>query len=334
MIAQLDSLYMRACPLKVINRLISYAFFEGRPITTKGRWINPLVFFLFCVEKKLPQLKRVEKPIFILGTGRSGTTILGLLLSMHRDVGFLNEPKALWHCVYKYEDLIGNYSQGIAYYRLDANDVNNEIKRVAHRLYGSYLTVTCSKRVVDKYPEMVFRVPFVSAIFPDAKFLFLVRNGWDTIQSIGEWTKTHGIKKNEEVHDWWGQNKRKWYLLVDQVVAHDSIFSKIQHDVRGFTRQTDMAAVEWIVTMREGLLLLKQHPETTKLVRYEELVKNPRDILTSLIDFCELPPDGTFFEYALKTLRPAPSRQPVNLHPLIQPLFEETMETLGYPIFS
>ncbi|HHT9109540.1 MAG TPA: sulfotransferase family protein [Candidatus Brocadiaceae bacterium] len=333
MIAQLDSLYIKIRPTKVINRLISYTFFEGRPVTTKGRWINHLVFSLFCVEKKLPQLKKVEKPVFVLGTGRSGTTVLGIILSMHRDVAFLNEPKAMWHSLCHYEDVIGNYSKGEARYRLSDREVTEDMKRFAHRLYGAYLAATCSKRVVDKYPELIFRIPFVKALFPDAKFLFLVRNGWDTIQSIEEWSTRYAVKTDNTVHDWWGVNNRKWYLLVDQIVSNDHVFSKIQNEVRNFTNQVDMAAVEWIVTMREGLSRLKQYPEAIRLVRYEDLVQHTEESLISILDFCELTPDNIFFKYATKTLHPTKSRGSIGLHPAIQPLFNDAMESLGYPVF-
>ena len=118
MIAQLTPLYIKTRPAKLFSRLVSYALFEGRPLTTKGRWINPLVFSLLAMEKKLPQMRKVVKPIFIIGSGRSGSTILGTLLSMHRDIGFLNEPKAIWHTLYPYEDVIGNYTGMKASYRL------------------------------------------------------------------------------------------------------------------------------------------------------------------------------------------------------------------------
>ncbi len=177
MIAQLDPLYIQMRPWKLWSRLVSYCLFEGRPLTTRGRWVNPLVFSLFAIEKRLPQIKRVEKPVFILGTGRSGTTILGMVLSMHREVGFLNEPKALWHAIHPGEDLIGSYALGAANYRLAADEATPKRILYAHRLFGAYLATSLARRVVDKYPELIFRVPFVKAIFPDAKFLFLVRNG-------------------------------------------------------------------------------------------------------------------------------------------------------------
>jgi hypothetical protein len=332
MIAQLDSLYIRMRPHKAVSRLLSYALFEGRPLTTKGRWINPLVFALFALEKRFPPLKSVKRPIFIVGTGRSGTTILGLVLSIHQDVGFLNEPKALWHAIYPNEDLIGSYSCGCAHYRLSAEDVTDEICRSAHQLFAAYLTAVGSKRVVDKYPELIFRTSFVRAIFPDAGFIFLVRNGWDTCASIQGWSKRLGIQTNDEIHDWWGVNHRKWHLLVNQLVATHPDFKGIVEEVRNFECQTDRAAVEWIVTMREGLRLKQEWSDSVHLLHYEELTSHPDKSLEKVLGFCQLPTDKAVFDYAHQILFPVPPHNRFDLHPTIRPLFEETMTALGYEI--
>lgn len=110
MIAQINALYIKTRPWKLYSRFMSYVLFEGRPATTRGQWINPLVFSILRTAKALPALKSVRKPIFITGMGRSGTTALGIAMSMHRDIGYMNEPKALWHTAYPYEDVIGHYS--------------------------------------------------------------------------------------------------------------------------------------------------------------------------------------------------------------------------------
>ena len=330
MIAQMNSLYIKTRPTKVFNRLISYALFEGRPLTTRGRWINPLVFTLFSIEKRLPQLKKVEKPIFILGTGRSGTTILGIVLSMHKDVAFLNEPKALWHAVYPYEDVIGNYTRKKAFYRLDEKHVDENVKKYANRLYGFYLISTLSKRVVDKYPEMIFRVPFLKKIFPDAKFLFLVRNGWDTCKSIDTWSKRLGKEEQGEIHDWWGANDRKWNLLVEQIVSENEDLKKFIDEIKEFKNHTDRAAVEWIVTMKEGLKVLEKYPQNTMLVKYEELVNNPEKVLNNILEFTELDKDEIFINYGKNILKPAPPKEPYTINEKILPIFEKTMKQLGY----
>lgn len=330
MLAQLDPLYIKTRPTKLVSRLISYALFEGRPLTTKGRWINPFVFAAFAAEKRLPQIKRVEQPIFILGTGRSGTTILGIVLSMHRDVGFLNEPKALWHSVYPYEDIIGNYASGPANYRLSEADASGEVKRNARRLFGAYLAATGSKRVVDKYPEMIFRVPFLRAIFPDARFVFLVRNGWDTCHSITKWSERLGVKSSGEVHDWWGVDNRKWNLLVEQLIPGFPCFKGRIDEIRKIKNHSDMSALEWVITMKEGLRLLQEYPKDVYMARYEDFASDTDKAMGRLLDFCSLPPDGKLMSYARETLRKVEAKKPFKLHPTIEPVFIETMAALGY----
>lgn len=331
MIAQINSDYIKRRPTKAITRLISYVFFEGRPLTTKGRWINPIVFsILNMASKSSRQFTPVEKPTFILGTGRSGTTILGVVLSMHKDVGYLNEPKAIWHLIHPQEDIIGNYTLNNGKYRLTPDEVTNEMNQRAAQMFGAYLSVTGSKRLVDKYPELIFRVDFVRVLFPDARFIFLVRNGWDTCHSIANWSKRLGVQVNGEKHDWWGVNDRKWKLIVDQLVTTDVDLKNIVDDVKNFDRHLDRASVEWIVTMREGLHLIETISDCIHTVRFEELTSEPEATLLQLCDFCELLSDNTFLNYAQQNLNPVPPRIPFDLHPKIAPIFYDTMARLGY----
>jgi len=94
MVAQLDKEYVELSKERALKRFLSYLFFEGRPHTTKGQWFNPVVFALLRLLAKLPGDKSLNKPVFITGLGRSGTTVLGLIMSVHKDLGYLNEPKA------------------------------------------------------------------------------------------------------------------------------------------------------------------------------------------------------------------------------------------------
>ncbi len=331
MIAQIDLSYLKVRPWKLWARLVSYILFEGRPLTTRGQWINPLVFGLFKLEKKLPQLKQVEKPVFVLGTGRSGTTILGVILSMHKDVGFLNEPKALWHSIYPDEDLIGSYSLGTASYRLGSENITPQIKEQAHRLYGAYLRATFSSRVVDKYPELIFRMPFVLDIFPDAKFLFLVRNGWDTCHSINFWSDRLGVSTNEDTHDWWGVNRRKWNLLVNQIIPEYKDLAPFSDEMRTWTNQRDMAAVEWIVTMREGIKAEKEHPDSLFRINYEDLCVADNNLLEGIVKFLGLDVDDvSFLKYARETLKQPSHKKEFPLHSSIEAPFRETMRLCGY----
>lgn len=330
MVAQIDRNYVKIRPYKTITRLMSYALFEGRPGTTRGRWINALVFAHFAVEKHLPQLKSVKKPVFILGMGRSGSTVLGIVMSMHRQVGFLNEPKALWHAIYPREDVMGSYHCGEGHYRLEAGDATTDVTRRAHRLFGAYLAATCSARLVDKYPELVFRLPFVRAIFPDARFILLLRNGFDIISSIESWSLQHRHEARGNAHDWWGENGRKWRLIREQLVASDPIFADLGDVVSGLDRPIDKAAVEWILTMREAIRRRAEYPDCILTVRYEDLTRYPRRALEEIASFLQLSPDDKFLDYGELALKPAHKHPAVTLHPRLQTLFDRTMTETGY----
>lgn len=330
MVAQLSRDYIRTRPGKLWSRLLSYALVEGRPVTTRGRWINPVVFGLFRIERLLPPMRKVRTPVFILGSGRSGTTALGITLSMHADVGFLNEPKALWHAIHPEEDVIGNYSDGAARYRLGAEDATPARAEAARRLFGAALLLSGSARVVDKYPELVFRVPFVKGLFPDAKFILLVRDGASTVASIVNWSNRHRRMIGEQVHDWWGVNNRKWKLMCDQLVPGEPLFSQRAEVIKNFMRDADMAAVEWVITMREGMRQHRSYPEDLTVVRFEDLTADPRRVLRELADFCQLRSDPTFLDFGVRALRPQPLSVPPAIDPTLRDAFAAVMHELQY----
>lgn len=331
MIAQLDRDYIRRRPWKAVTRLVSYAGFEGRPVTTRGRWINPLVFGWLRIAARLPLERPEAPPVYIIGTGRSGTTILGKVLSLHPRVGFLNEPKAMWHVICPREDVIGNYSRGEASYRLGRDEATRDAVATAHRLYGVYARTVGAETVLDKYPEVVFRIPFVRCVFPDARFLFLVRDGWDTIRSIDRWSERLGVEPSAgDTHDWWGVDDRKWRLLVRDVVSDDPRLGDHADAVADIGRHLDRAAVEWAVTIREGAQWLERLPDQLHLVRYERLVREPERCLVELLDFCRLERDPEVLDYGREVLRPTDHKGTADLHPLVKPAFAEMMDRMGY----
>jgi hypothetical protein len=334
MVAQLDKEYLLQRPARALSRLVSYGMFEGRPLTTRGRWINSWLIKYFhhtgATDSAPYPTYKIDRPLFILGTGRSGTTVLGKILSLHREVGWLNEPKLLWHIACPHEDLNGNYTQSPARYRLGAEDVSPSIRHAIRSLYATYLKTTRNSRVLDKYPELVFRIPFIKQIFPDARFLLLVRDGYDTCRSIAQWSATHGDTHNSGGADWWGTNDRKWSYLVDQLVKSDPELGPYAEAIAGFSDQMARAAVEWDLTMREGLKLQSLYPDDIMRVKYETLTESPASCVQKILEFGELAEDKTVLNYATNVLRPVSKKDPIALPSIISQSFEKTMQRLGY----
>ena len=331
MIAQLNKEYINTRPTKFFSRLMSYFFFEGRPLTTKGQWINPFLFFGYRIICFLPQLKKTKSPIFIVGTGRSGSTLLGIILSMHKDAAYLNEPKALWHFANDKEDLIGNYTQGKAFYKLKETDATSRAASVMKKLYGFYLTSVFSKRVVDKYPELIFRIDYIKKIFPDARILFLQRNGFQTAVSTAQWIEDNREKKNNETHDWWGANNRKWNLLVEQVVSESKLLNQHIEKIKKIKNQVEKAAVEWIVTMEEGIDFQKKYPESVLPVKYEVLISNPELVLSKIFSFCDLASDVKCIQYAKRiTKRNSKNNSETELQTFLMDAIHSLMKEIGY----
>lgn len=330
MIAQIDRDYLRHGLGRTARRIASYALYEGRPLTTKGRFINPMVFAWLKTLSSLPGEPRVERPIFITGLGRSGTTILGILLSLHGDVGYLNEPKALWHVIDPRQDVNGNYSSFGGCFRLGAGDVTPEIALRARRLYARYLAFIAARRVVDKYPELIFRVDYVRAIFPDARFVFITRNGADAVPSVVKWSERLGVRSEKHIDDWWGRDDIKWNYLRDQLILADEAYRAVWPIATADLDHTNRAALEWIVTMREGLDQERRHPDAVVRVAYEALLADPPGELERLQQACGLAPDPVVTAYAKRRLYDNPAKGWPELHPEVDALFRATMRTLGY----
>lgn len=329
MIAQLDTEFLKLGLKKIWTRISSYFLFEGRPLTTKGRWINPFVKLFFKLILILPGNKKLYKPIFIIGLGRSGTTILGKVMGTHKQLGFLNEPKIIWNKIYPFEDIIGSYSKESATYRLDSNVVDEKQIRNANKLYRAYTNIAGVKRIVDKYPELVFRTSYVRKIFPDARFVFIMRNGWDTINSINNWSKRLGSSEGEMTHDWWGKNDRKWKLLVTQVASESPFFKSNWKELLNMNSHTDRAALEWLLTMQEALILQAKR-EDILFLKYESLVDDQKNTLMEIESFCSLEKDETMYKYGSKVLRKVNKKPEVKLNSLIETAFKETMNSLKY----
>lgn len=107
------------------------------------------------------------KMIIILGAARSGTTMLSRLLKNAENVVYIAEPKYIW----KYKNFILGHDM------LTANHLTDEIKRTIRKRFKEYLELNGGEILLEKTPSNALRFEFVYNIFPNAKFIHLIRDG-------------------------------------------------------------------------------------------------------------------------------------------------------------
>jgi hypothetical protein len=131
----------------------------------------------------------IEKPIFIIGCSRAGTTVVYKTFSESEELGTLNrETHDFWAALHPLAD------KRWRTHALTASDANQRDRDVVSRYFFSH---TGKRRIVDKNNQNGLCVPYLYALFPDAYFVYVKRSPGDNLHSLIE-----GWAKAEEFATW------------------------------------------------------------------------------------------------------------------------------------
>jgi len=126
---------------------------------------------------------------FIIGSPRSGTTILSEVLDRHPEVVQWYEPYFVWafHLDLKDTDV------------REAWEASPRVKRFVRREFRYFKERSGKRIVIEKAPDHSFRIPFVQQVFPEAKWIHILRDGRDVTLSIcKEWERRRRIVENRD----------------------------------------------------------------------------------------------------------------------------------------
>ena len=152
----------------------------------------------------------IARPVFIIGCGRSGTTILGFALSKHKDVTYLNEPRHLWFSAYPETDIWTPEARTRnGKLVLTATDTEPGKNAKLSQLFQFESIKSGKPILVEKLPVNNFRLEFIQEIFPDAHFIHIYRNGLEVARSI---------EKRSNAGAWFGANAYKWEKLTEEII--------------------------------------------------------------------------------------------------------------------
>ncbi|MEQ6342129.1 MAG: sulfotransferase [Gammaproteobacteria bacterium] len=203
-----------------------------------------------------------QRPIFILGCSRAGTTLVYKTFSESLEIGSLQrETHDFW------VDLHPLQEKNWDTHALDAQDASPQDRDAVSRYFYSN---TGKHRFVDKNNQNGLCVPYLYALFPDAHFVYVKRSPGDNINSLIE-----GWGKADEFATWSND-------LPETVAVDDGRYARWCFFLAEGWRNYLRAPVEEVCAFQyrainqaiiEGRKLVP--PAQWNEIFYEDLVKDP-----------------------------------------------------------
>jgi hypothetical protein len=197
-----------------------------------------------------------ERPVFLVGCARSGTSILGEVMAVHPRITYLYEVSAIWNRVLPERPD----------HRLTRADAAPEVVARLREELSARLMDPRRDLLVEKNPKHTLRIPFLDAAFPDCRVIHLIRDGRDTVASL--------MFRNRGAS--WGHLKVPgWEELLARY--------PVENHIRCAYQWRDAVSIG----RADGRAL---SPGRYHEVRFESLVREPQSAVEEVMRFLELEP--------------------------------------------
>ncbi len=123
-----------------------------------------------------------ERPIFIIGCPRSGTTLLRLVLDSHPRISCGEET----HFLRELRSIVEGHWPLLETYGLPREDWLRRIRGLYEGFQADYLARRGKQRWAEKDPTYTLLLPFIDELFPHAQYVHLVRDPYDVVASFRE----------------------------------------------------------------------------------------------------------------------------------------------------
>ena len=201
--------------------------------------------------------------IILLGTPRSGTTLLRRLLDAHPNIACPAETCIFSACArFLHSESVSDgldfgVLTGLSFAGFKPADVHERLRELAFSFKREHARKQGKARWAEKTAIDSFHIDRISELCGDkVQYICLVRHGLDVACSIKE--------------------------LSDQGYAY---LSEIHEYVKQYPRPLEAFAHAWVDVNRNMLGFIERNPENTILLRYEDLVSEPARVMKDVHTF-------------------------------------------------
>jgi LPS sulfotransferase NodH len=232
-----------------------------------------------------------DRPIIILSAPRSGSTLLFEVLSKSQSIFTIGgESHALIETIPKLNVAYRQFSSNA----LTEQDIDADLRQqLLHRFSDALQdnqghkpekNSDASIRFLEKTPKNSLRVDFFNSLFPDALFIYLVREPKENISSIMQAWRSNKFVTYPNLPGW---DKHNWSLLLPEKWQQLN-----QQPLQA------IAAFQWQAA-NEAIMDSLQKIDSNRwcMVSYDQLIANPAKTVKQLCQFT-----GTDFDPALAQL--------------------------------
>jgi len=198
----------------------------------------------------------LKKPIFMIGCPRSGTTLAVKLFDKHSDVTDWSEAGHIWD-PYNYYDAEADHQWGV-------DKITEKDRKRLHSVFEHYRQINGKERFINKHPRNSIRLDYIEAIFPDAYYIHVIRDGRAVVNSIIDNIEKRPERQGFPYGNFCKPPNWREYLNEDIVTQSAHQWDEI---------------VKYILDRKDSLG--NRYIE----IKYEDLCVNTRDTYKALYDF-------------------------------------------------
>lgn len=220
-------------------------------------------------------LKISDRPIFVVGCSRAGTTLVYKTLSLSKEIGSINkETHDLWVSLNPLKN-----KDWSSHSLTEADAKGWQVNFISRYFYNQ----TGMLRFVDKNNQNGLCIRYLNALYKDAIFIYVKRNPGDNIHSLIE-----GWKRSDEFGTW--SDELPLNVNVDRGKFKRWCFFLFPGWERYVNSSIEEVCAKQYIEMNNAIVndFKSISHERIYEIKYEDIISDPVKEFSNLFDFCEL----------------------------------------------